>query len=628
MPIRPLSALAFCLALGAAEPPVTDQTPRPQVPEALRWKVEDLFASPEAWKQELARTSEMASALDVLAKGWTQGPKAMLNFLEALDAVQLRLTKLSNYASFQSDTDMSNPVFQTMKGEVQSLAVNLGAKLAFMESDVLALGSEKFAGFIKVEPKLKPYQVGLERILRQKAHVLPEAQNRVAALTGLFSGAPSKASGLLNNVDLPRTEITLKDGSTAKLGTAAFQRLRASAVREDRVKAMETYFADQQKFENTMAALLDGEIQSHLFQAKIKGFPTCLDAALFPNDIAPAVYKNLIATVRANLKPLHRLLKLRQRMLGLETLTYSDVYAPAVASVAKTYPYDEGCRLVVDAMAPLGEPYQKVLRKAFAERWVDVYPNQGKRSGAYSQGMYGVHPFVLMNYNGSFSEVSTLAHELGHALHSWHSDTTQPMPLADYPIFLAEIASTFNETLLVQHLMKTEQDDRLKLFLLNEYLERIRATLFRQTLFAEFELAMHERVEAGQTLTADWLNAKYLELTRAYYGHDAGVMRVDEYIQSEWSSIPHFYMNYYVFQYATGIIASGALADAVLKEGAPARDRYLTFLKAGGTKFPLDTLKDAGVDLRSPEPIARSLQALDGLVSQMEALALKTGAVK
>ncbi len=623
-----LPALALCLALGAAEPPVTDQTPRSQVPETLRWKVEDLFATPEAWQAELQKTTQLAHALDVLAKGWTQGPKAMLNFLEALDTVQLRLTKLSTYASFQSDTDLANPTFQKMKGEVQSLAVNLGAKLAFMESDVLALGSEKFAGFIKIEPKLKPYQVGLERILRQKAHVLPEAQNRVAALTGLFSGAPSKASGLLNNVDLPRTEITLKDGSKAKLGIAAFQRLRASAVREDRQKAMETFFADQKQYENTFASLLDGEMQSHLFQAKIKAFPTCLDAALFPNDISPAVYKNLISTVRANLKPLHRMLKLRQRMLGLETLTYSDVYAPAVASVDKTYPYEQGCKLVVDAMAPLGENYQRVLRKAFAERWVDVYPNQGKRSGAYSNGVFGVHPFVLMNYNGSFSEVSTLAHELGHALHSWHSDTTQPFPLADYPIFLAEIASTFNETLLVQHLLKTEQDDRLKLFLLNEYLERIRATLFRQTLFAEFELAMHEHVEAGQSLTPDWLNAKYLELTRAYYGHDAGVMRVDDYIQSEWTAIPHFYMNYYVFQYATGIIASGALADAVLKEGAPARERYLNFLKAGGTKFPLDTLKDAGLDLRSSEPIARSLKALDGLVSQMEALALKTGAVK
>jgi oligoendopeptidase F len=419
---------------------------------------------------------------------------------------------------------------------------------------------------------------------------------------------------------MPRPEVTLSTGERVTLSTANYQKHRAAKDPADRQLVMETYWTSQKRYENTLAILLDAGIKQDLFHARVHHYPTCLDAALYPEAIDPAVYRNLVATVRANLAPLHRLLRLRRKMLGLSELRYGDLYASAVSTVTRTYPFEEGRDLVLRAARPLGPAYTQVLERAFDGGWIDVYPNLGKQSGAYSSGVHGVHPFVKMNYDGTFHHVSTLAHELGHAMHSYLSEQAQPYPTADYPIFLAEIASTFNENMLMHTLLETERDRTLKLFLLDSYLETLRGTLFRQTLFADFELAMHERVEQGQSLTPDWLSAKYLELTRLYYGHDQGVVRVDDYIQAEWSGIPHFFYNFYVYQYATGIVASMALSEAVLTEGETARERYLGFLGSGSSRFPLDTLKAAGVDLATPQPVAAALKAFDRLVGQMETL--------
>lgn len=617
-----LLALAIPFALVAQAPKVAvpdySQTPRAQVPEAYTWNIQDLFPNEAAWRAEFDAVKALTGTVEPMVKGWTDSPQAMAALLERLTEITLRGGRVRAYVSLQGDMDLRDARFQKLGGEVQMFMVGFGSKLAFMGADILKLGPEKVAAYVQAEPRLRPYRKQLEDTLRMQKHILPEAEQRVASMTGLFGGTASKVSGLLNNVDLPKPEVTLADGSKALLNQATFQRLRSSKVVEDRRKVMETFFANQKRFENTFAALLDGNVKRDLFNARIRKHESCLDAALFGNAIDTSVYRNLIQATRANLTPMHRLLKLRQRMLGLPEFRYGDIYASAVASVERRYPYDEGRKLVVDAVAPLGEDYGKAIRRAFEDRWIDIYPNLDKQSGAYSSGVSGVHPYVKMNYDGSFQQVSTLAHELGHAMHSWLSDKAQPAPMAQYPIFLAEIASTFNENMLMHRLLGQEKDDALKLFLLDNYLEGLRGTLYRQTLFADFELAIHEAVEQGKTLTPDFLNAKYLELTRLYYGHNQGVVKVEDYIQSEWSLIPHFYYNFYVYQYATGVIASMAISDAVLKEGAPARDRYLTFLKAGGSDFSLETLKKAGVDLSKPEAVSKAFQAFGGYVDEME----------
>ena len=592
--------------------------PRAEVPESCKWRITDIFPDESGWRAALDEVKALGLGLDSLAEGWTGSARAMGDFMDRLEQVQRLGSRLSHYASLQADMDLGDPRYQAMKGEIQSFLVDLGAKLAFMDSDLLALGEATVESFIQADARLAPHRVGFLKILRMKEHILPEGEARVVAQAGLFEAAPSAAAGLLTDLDMPRAEVTLSSGERVTLNTASYQKHRAAKVAADRQLVMETYWNGQQRYENTLATLLDAGLKLDLFHARVHHFPTCLDAALYPDAIDPAVYRNLIATVRANLAPLHRLLRLRARMLGLGEMNYADLYASAVRSVSRTYSFEEAQALVLRAVQPLGAPYAQALERSFSDGWIDVYPNLGKQSGAYSSGVYGLHPFVKMNYDGTFHHVSTLAHELGHAMHSYLSERNQPYPTSHYPIFLAEIASTFNENLLMHTLLETEQDATLKLFLLDTYLETLRGTLFRQTLFAEFELAMHERVEQGQSLTPDWLNATYLELTRFYYGHEEGVVRVDDYIQSEWSGIPHFFYTYYVYQYATGIVASMALSEAVLAEGAPARDRFLGFLGAGCSRFPLDTLKAAGVDLSSPQPVLAALKAFDGLVARME----------
>jgi oligoendopeptidase F len=615
-------ALAMSCILVAKDPvktpPDFSQLHRSTIPSEHTWKVDDLFPSEEAWRKELEAVKAEAAKVPKRAQGWTKTASSMADLLILVSDLDRRIDLLGSYAARLSDTDMGNSAYQKLKGEVQALAVGYNASLAFIEPDVLKLGREQVETNLRVESRLTPYRFPLEKILRQAPHILPASEQKIASLTGHFAGAPSKAAGLLNNLDLPRGTVVLQDGSGVPLDQAGYQKHRASKVAEDRRKVMETFWTNQKTFENTFAALQDGTVKNHHFEAQVHAYEDCLTAALDPNAIDPKVYTSLIEAVRANLAPMHRLLRLRQRLLNLPEFRYGDIYASAVASVDKQYSYDEAKALVVDACKPLGHEYTGLLQKAFDKRWVDVYPNKGKRSGAYSSGAYGIHPFVLMNFGGSYRDVSTLAHELGHALHSYSSNATQSYPVAQYPIFLAEIASTFNENLLMHKLLASEKDDKLKLYLLDTYLEGLRGTLYRQTLFADFELRMHRQVEKGQSLTPDWLNANYLELTRFYYGHEQGVVKVEDYIQNEWSGIPHFHYNFYVYQYATGIVASMALADAVLKEGEPARERYLEFLRAGGSADPLDTLRKAGVDLTKPEALRGAFRVFETYVDEME----------
>ena len=590
---------------------------RRQVPVEHTWKIEDLYASEAAWQADKDAAARDIARIDDAAKGWTTSPAAMLTLLDLVSGIELKGGRLMSYASHQYNTDMGNTRYQAMTGELRSQFVDMGAKLSFLQPDVLAQGAEKFAAFLQAEPKLAVYRFNIESILRGKDHVLPGEQQRIAALTGLFSGAPERAAGIFNDVEVPPAEITLSDGQKAVLNYPAYLRLRASKNAADRTLTMKSFWDNQKKFASTLATLQDGAIKMHWFNAQVHKYPDCLSARLFGEDIAPEVYQQLIRQVHAFLPALQRYLALKQRMLDLPKFRYEDVYASAVQAIDKIYPFDEARKIVTASLKPLGKDYLAALQLAFDGRWLDLYPNKGKESGAYSGGVYGVHPFIKLNYNGDYDSVAILAHELGHAMHSYFSDQAQPFPTSNYTTFLAEIASTFNEHLLMQQLLKNEKDDLFKLYLLDNYLDGFRGTLFRQTLFAEFELAMHNRVEQGQTLTADWLNGKYLELTRLYYGHDKGICQVDDYIQVEWNRISHFYLDYYVFQYSTGIIASLALSDMVLKGDKQAQAGYLAVLKAGGSDYPLSILKKAGVDMARPEPYIIALKRFDGLIGEM-----------
>ncbi|MFA5011199.1 MAG: oligoendopeptidase F [Ignavibacteria bacterium] len=598
--------------------PDYSMTERKDIPVEFTWKIEDLYTNDEAWKSDKDAAVDMISKVDALQKNWTESSSNMLTMLELISDINKKSGVLYAYASHQSAADIGDTKFQKMEGELQSIFVNYYAKLAFINPDIIALGKDKLDTYISQEPKLKPYSFMLYDILRSKDHILPEEQQKIVSMTGLFSGIPSKTANMLNDMELPSVDVKLSDGTKVTLNYANYVKFRGDKDPANRSLVMREFWNNMKNFENTFSILQDGAVKNHLFNAKVTKFENCLDAKLFNDNIPREVYTNLIKSVKDNLDPLHRYLKLKQKLLKLDKYRYEDIYASAVPSVEKIYTFKDGENLIKESMKPLGDEYQSTLDEAYKNRWMDIYPNKNKESGAYSGGVYGVHPYVKLNYNGEYESVSTVAHELGHAMHSYLSNKYQPFVTSDYTIFLAEIASTFNENMLMEYMLKNETDDMYKLFILDAYLDQVRGTLYRQTLFADFELAMHEKVEEGKTLTADWLNEKYLSLTREYYGHYKGVTQVDDYIQREWSRIPHFFYNFYVFQYSTGIISSMALAEMVLNGGEKERDAYINMLKSGGKDFSINILKEAGVDMTTKEPYEKAFKRFDYLVSEME----------
>lgn len=611
--------MAASIAHGAESSIDYSQVERKSVEENNRWKVEDIYQTEAEWEKEKKTAVEMMKKIEPMKKEWTSNPKKMLEMLNYSDEISMKLSKLYSYTSLLYDTEMDNSKYQSMQGDIYGIYVEFDSMLSFMSPDIIKLGEKKIKEYLKKEPKLKDYEKSFDVVLRLKDHILSEDKEELLSLTGMFTDAPEKAAGVLNDVEIPAVTVTLSTGEKLELNYMNYVNKRDTKVKEDRDLIMKSFWENHAKFKNTHAILMDANAKQHYFNAKIRNYKDSLEAALYPKKIDTAVYRNLIKTVKANLKPLHRYLKLKEKMLKLDKIKYEDIYASSVPGVEKKYSIEEAKNIVLKSMEPMGEEYTSVLKNGFEKRWMDIYPNKGKRSGAYSNGsVYDTHPYVLMNYNGTYNSVSTLAHEFGHALHSYFSNKNNPYPKADYPIFLAEIASTFNETMLVDYIIKNENDNMFKLYLLDQRLENLRATIYRQTLFAEFELEMHEKVEKGETLTADWLSSEYLRLTREYYGAESGVMDVDSYIENEWSIIPHFYYNFYVYQYTTGIMSAIALAESVEKNEPGARDRYMTFLKSGGSDYPLEILKRAGVDLTTEKPIVDALNYFDATVSEME----------
>lgn len=618
-------SLVLPLAAGTAKAqqkksklPDYSLTLRKDVPVKFTWKVDDIYANDDAWKKDKKLIKSKIKKLEGMLKDWTSSPKKMIAFLKLRDDISMIFTKLAHYPSLQGDMDLSNTKFQKMAGQMEEIHVSLNSLQSGLNTDILNLGIAKFESYLKSEPGLKPYSLFINNVLRSKDHVLPSDQARVYSLSGLFSGGFSKAFGFLNNMELPAPVITLSDGKKVTLTYTNFARSRSAKNPGDRTKIAKVFWANQKKFENTFAALLDSQMKQHLYYARTHNYKDCLTAKLDQNNIDTKVYTKLIEQVRANLSPLHRYIKLKQKLLKLKKFRYEDIYASSVKSIDKVYTIPESRKILMDMMKVLGKEYTDGLTLAFNNRWIDWYSNKNKQSGYYSSSVYNVHPFVKMNYDGSYTSLAYLVHELGHALHSHLAEKTQHFANTDYPSFLAEIASTFNENILVDYLLKHETDDLFKLFILDEYMSGVKGTVYRQTQFAEFELAMHRHVESGQTLTPDWLNKKYLELARYYYGHDKGVTEVDEYIQNEWSAIPHFYYNYYVYTYSTGFISSAALADMVQKGKTAERDRYLDFLKSGGSQYPLDILKTAGVDITTDKPYKAAFNRFNRIVTEME----------
>jgi oligoendopeptidase F len=592
---------------------------RSKTAEKYKWNLADIYPSDAAWR---AAKDKLAAELPQLRQFQGKLASSARTLADALDqqaALDKELSRLYVYASMLADQDTRESGPEGMHQEMVQLAAAFSAQASYVEPEILKADQAKIQGFIASEPRLKVYKFYLDDVARRATHTLSDSEEKLLADSGPLAGTPANIFNILSNADFPYPSVTLSDGRTVKVDQAGYGELRALANRADREKVMSAFFGALAAFSRTYGTTINGEVQKVAFVAKSRKYPSALEAVLDGPNIPISVYTRLIDGVNRNLPAFHRYLALRKRMMGLDQLHYYDLYAPLVASVDLKYSPEEAQKHVLAAVAPLGRDYQDTIQRAFDQRWIDLFPNEGKRSGAYSNGgAYDVHPYMLINYTGQYNDVSTLAHELGHTMQSYFSNKTQPYPLAGYPTFVAEVASTFNESLLIDHMLKTIKDDDTRLSLLGNYLEGIKGTVFRQTQFAEFELRMHEMAGKGQPITGDAMAKLYLEITRKYYGHDKGVSVVDDYVAHEWSYIPHFYRDFYVFQYATSFTASEALAQKVKSGDPEATRRYLTFLSAGGSKYPIDLLKEAGVDMTTDEPLDLTMKEMNRVMDEME----------
>jgi oligoendopeptidase F len=610
-----IAVLSLTLAVAAQE------RDRSKIPDRYKWNLADIYASDAAW-----RAAKDAFVAEIPTLGKFKGrlmssPSALADALDTVSAQSKELRRLGSYASLQADQDTRDSAHQGMRQEMTQVAATFSAAASYFDPEILKAGKAQIEQFVAAEPRLKPYKHELDDLVRRSAHTLSDSEEKILADAGPMAGSASSVYNILSNADFPYPNFTLSDGKARKIDQAAFTDLRAVPNRADREKVMSAFFTSLGGFSRTYGTTMNAEVQKVLFYSKVRHYGSALESELDDANIPTSVYMRLIDGVNKNLPAFHRYLKLRKRMMGLDDLHYYDLYAPLVGSVNTEYTPEQAQALVLGAVAPLGADYAATIKKAFSDRWIDLLPNDGKRSGAYSSGgVYDVHPYMLINYNGKYADVSTVAHELGHTMQSYFSNHTQPYPTAGYPIFVAEVASTFNESLLNDYMLKQIKNDDAKLSLLGNYLENIKGTVFRQTQFAEFELRMHEMAQKGQPITGDALAKLYFDITKRYYGHDQKICIVDDYVANEWSYIPHFYRDFYVFQYATSFTASEALA-AKVKAGDPAAiKRYVAFLSAGGSKYPIELLKDAGVDMTTDEPLDLTVKSMNRVMDEMEKL--------
>ena len=589
---------------------------RSEIPMEDKWATEDLYPSDEAWESELATLEADKAAFVSYAGRLAESGETLYSYLKLEEDVGLKFSRLANYCMRKADEDTRNPVYQAMRGKFMGVAVAMGAARSFETPEIMAISNETLERFYAQCPALERYRRALTNERRMKEHTLSPAEEKLLAAAGEMSNAPDDIYGAFADADITFADAVDSEGNKHPLRQGNFVSYEESPDRQLRKSAYENLYDSFANYKNSAAAMLNAQNKQLKFFAEARKYPNAFEKALDRTNVPTSVYLNLIEAVHQNLDKMHRYVRLRKKLLGVDELHFYDIYTPLIADVDKHIPFAESKQTVYDALAPLGEDYRAILKEGFDSRWIDVYTNEGKRSGAYSAGAR-VHPYVLLNYTGTLDSQFTLAHEMGHALHSYLSNKYQNPVDAGYVIFVAEVASTCNEALLMQYLLGKTTDKKERAYLINHFLDQFKGTLYRQTMFAEFELIIGKMIAEGKTLTADVLCSEYKRLNEMYYGPD---MVVDDRIAMEWARIPHFYMNYYVFQYATGYSAAIALSRRILAEGESAVKDYLGFLSGGCSKSPIDLLKGAGVDMTGPEPVNQALQLFGELLDEMEAL--------
>lgn len=589
---------------------------RSEVEAAHKWALEDLFPSQAAWDDEYAKAK---SLLKEAAKyqGKLADAAELKTCFELDDEASLLVERLYVYANMRHHEDTAEPGYQALSDKSKKLTVEAGEAFSFVTPEVLALSSEQLDALIN-NPDLAKFRRSLEEMRRRKAHTLSKSEEALLAQVGNISQAPNTIFGMLNNADLKFPKVKDEHGEEIELSHGRYIQFMESKDRTVRESAFKAMYSTYSKLKNTLAATLNANVTKNVFYSRARNYPSALEMSLFGDNIDKEVYTNLIDTIHQHLPLMHRYMKLRKQLLKVDDLHMYDLFAPLVEEFDMKISYEDAKKTVLASLKPLGENYLQALGEGLSEGWVDVYENEGKRSGAYSWGAYGTHPYVLLNHKDNLNSMFTLTHEMGHAMHSYYSDQEQEYRDAQYTIFLAEVASTLNEALLMDYLLNKSTDDKEKMYLLTYYADQFRTTVFRQTMFAEFELIIHSKAEAEESLTPQELSKIYYELNQKYYGDG---MVIDQDIEMEWARIPHFYTSFYVYKYATGFSAATSFAKQILEEGEPAVERYLGFLKSGGSDYSIEILKKAGVDMSTPEPISQAMSVFEQLIEQMEELA-------
>lgn len=604
---------------------------RDNAPDKYKWDLSQIYKDKAEWKKA---KDDISKNIPIIASYKGHLGDSAQKFYEALqlfEETDKNLSRLLSYASMLFDENTKIAENQELLQEGETVATEYVTAISYIRPEILSLDKEKIDNFFKEEPKLARFIMFVDNIVRLKEHTLSQAEERIMAKTfGDMGGSAESIYSIFVDGEMPFPEITLSTGEKVKLSNAAYTQYRASSVREDRDLVFKEFWGAYSKFNLTFGTSLYSHLKMHVCSKDLRKYNSCLEASLAGNNIPTDVYKQLISDVHDNLDTLHRYLKLRQKMMGVDKLRYEDLYASIIPEVDLKYSADEASKIVLEAVKPLGPDYVNIMKQGFESRWIDFYPGPGKRSGAYSNGsVYDVHPYQLLNFNGTYEDVSTLAHEFGHSMHSYLSNKNQPYINADYSIFVAEVASTLNENLLLDYLLKNTKDDNVKLFLLGSALDDLRQTLFRQTLFAEFELKIHEAAERGEPLSGETFNKIYLDLLKTYYGHDKGVCEINDLYANEWSYIHHFYYNFYVYQYATSKVASSYLSKKIIEETSAkkpvtkTRDAYIKMLSSGSSKYPIELLKDAGVDMTTSQPFKAAMEEMNKIMDQIEAILAK-----